>query len=365
MDEFEIERTSLNDDAPPTPHERQSLFVSRLDGRARILLALRIVAVCMLGLLLLEDLSPGLRTATASLLHPVAPASAEVAATGAETIYLEHGVPWGTVQLDGRVVGDPIAHPEDPLVVLPGAHTLIYQAPPFAPLRCHFSVPRRNGDTCPLEFAPPVDDQSLYVRIIDLHGTPDQLPANQVTMLAKATQQALITMDSATVVPAGSLLLGSSGMTWRTPVALNAQLTFRLNADTQVVAPYLPGSRLCTQLCYLGDSVIAPNGWDLLALTQVRWTYTRSDGAVVVAGAPANTLIDGSTTLVTVEVRWNGGWQVTALPHLNQFGVSPLCDVAVSELPPLLGSDGMAVPMTLTQTAAPVTAEGLSLSVAH
>ncbi len=359
MDDFEIEVTDLWDDDPPdwdkrdddrdgggaahttridggtTAHWRaaRSPFTPRLTPRGKLTRAgLAVIAVVFACVFLITTSAP-VRTELNSVVagSPLA----RHATAGAETIYFEHGVPWGSLLLDGHPVHQSNSQLFGSLQVGKGHHSLTYSDPPFLTLHCHFDVPLANTDTCPLEMAPPSTSasSSIFVRIVNLGATPDRLPPGSFNQLVNATDGALRAMSSSTLVLPGSSYLDALGKAQVATQPMMATLRFRINTDPAVVAPYLPGQRLCSQICFLGDNSRAPGMWGLLALSQVSWTYVVPDGQTVATNAPVGPPGNGSTALVTMNVTWDGAWHAVAQPLADQFGASPICDIAQTILP--------------------------------
>jgi len=374
MDEFEIEITPLegaDDGATPGPRwtssdVARSPFTPRLTRRGKLTRIATAWGVVLLACLLIVATSPALRGTLGSLVRGSKPRGYAAMAPGSETIYFEHAVPWGKLSIDGHTVPPPTDTTSDSIIVALGHHMLIYAAPPFTPLRCHFQVPITVEDNCPLEFAPPASSaqSDLYVRIIDLGATPDHLPARQSSALSSVVDTALDSLASQTYMPAGTTYLTADDTLATTTQPLVASLVFRLNADEHIVVPYLPGGFLCSQICYLGDASGASGGWGILALVHVTWSYTQSRGVAVLQGAPASPIPDGSIALVTVGVTWDGSWHAIAVSGQNQFGMSPICEIANDLLPTSLSASS--APSTFAQTTeipAPVAADGCLLSV--
>ncbi|MGH2515552.1 MAG: hypothetical protein ACRDHP_07840 [Ktedonobacterales bacterium] len=291
-------------------------------------------------------------------------------APGSETIYFEHAVPWGKLSVDGQATPSPTDSATDAITLAPGRHTLLYDAPPFALLQCHLQVPITTQDNCPLEFAPPAlsAQSQIYVRIIDLGGTPDRLPASQVAALSRVLDAALRPLDSETILPAGSAYLGINGQPATTKKLLLATLTFRLNTDTHIVVPYLPGGYLCSQICYLGaaypnDGSGAGGGWGILALAHVTWTYAQPQGMTILRDAPTSPVPEGSIALISAGVTWDGTWHAVAVPGENQFGMSPICEIANDLLPSSPSTGANLDTSTHTEVPTPTPADGCLLTI--
>ncbi|HLZ24502.1 MAG TPA: hypothetical protein VKQ30_20500 [Ktedonobacterales bacterium] len=374
MDEFEIEITPLDaaDDGDTSGPRWTSIeparspFAPHLTQRGKLMRGATAWGAVLLACVLIAVSSPAIRGSLGKLLHGAARTGQAATTPGAETIYFEHAVPWGNLSIDGRTIPPPTDTTTDSMIVAPGHHTLVYDAPPFVPLRCSFQVPITVQDNCPLEFAPPPQSvpSELYVRIVDLGATPDRLPASQIPALSSVIDTALGSLASQTYMPAGSTYLAENGRPASTAQPLVATLVFRLNTDANIVVPYLPGGFLCSQICYLGDTAGIPGGWGILALAHVTWNYALPQGYSVLLHAPASPVPDGSIALVTASVTWDGSWHAVAVPGQNQFGMSPICEIANDLLP--TSPPGDTDPGTYTQRAeipTPTAADGCLLTI--
>lgn len=382
MDDFEIEITPLEGPevgsapelARSAPLPARSPFAPHLSRRGKLIRLGTTTGVVLLAVILIAASSPALRGALNGFVRGGVATGQVAAPPGSETVYFEHAVPWGLLSIDGKRVPSPTDSATDSVTLAPGRHAIQYIAPPFAGLNCQLRVPITTQDTCPLEFAPPAPSAAsqIYVRVVDLGGTPDRLTAPQAAALAGVLDAALRPLDSRTLLPAGSAYLGINGQPVITKKLLVATLTFRLNSDLHVVEPYLPGGFLCSQICYLGasypvDGTGAGGGWGILALAHVTWTYAQPQGATVLRDAPTSPLPDGSIALISVGVMWDGAWHAVAVPGENQFGMSPICEIANDQLPPS-PSTGTSLDTSFhTEVPTATPAEGclLSIQAAH
>lgn len=384
MDDFEIEVSDLWDDDPPDWDARdddrdgdgaaqttrtvpgttarwrttRSPFAPRLTSRDKLARAgVAVVAVLFACVFLITTSAPVRRE-----LGSVVAGSplARSGAAGAETIYFENGVPWGTLMLDGHTIHQSDSQLFGSVQVGKGHHTLTYSDPPFPALHCHLDVPLNLGDNCPLEMSPPSSaaGHDVFVRIVNLGATPDEMPPASFHQLVSVTDGALRNLSSSTLVLPGSSYLAAPGKPQVATRPLLATLHFRINTDPSVVAPYLPGQHLCSQICFLGDNAHSPGTWSLLALSQVSWTYALPDGPVLAENAPAVAPLNSSTALVTIHVTWDGAWHAAAEPLEDQFGASPLCDVAQAALPVMAPQHGIEPSYTQRQLPATNAADG-------
>lgn len=380
MDDFEIEVSNLWEDAPPDWDARdddtdddsandairttetiggktarwrsvRSPLAPRLTRRDKVARAgVAMVAVLFASVFLIATSAP-VRRGLGSVVAGSPLAGKNRTASGDETVYFENGVPWGTLWLDGHRVRQSASQLFGSLQVGKGHHTLTYSDPPFPKLSCHFDMPISRTNTCPLEVSPSASAvmSGIYVPIVDLGATPDRIPSSSREDLVNAADGALRGLSSSTLLLPGSSYLDVQGKPEVAARPLLATLHFRINTDPSVVAPYMPGQQLCSQICFLGDGSYSPDTWGLLALAQVSWSYAVPDGPTVVANAPAGRLTGGSRTLVALDVSWNGAWQVTARPGNDQYAASPICDVAQALLPPITRHNGTEPPYTQRQ----------------
>jgi hypothetical protein len=343
-DEPDFEVTDLRSgDADAAGAERSRLVVlsQRARGPRRLIGgALSLAGIALLLAIILS--SPGARATLVRGLNLPLPADQQPLEPGAGEVYLERGVPWGTLQIDDRVwaldsIDQPYTGHEGSYTVIRlarGRHHIVYTALPFTPLNCVVSVPAASGDTCPLITHPgPMDEVPVLrsARVMDLHATPERLTGSARAPLASAIMSTLVGWTPTADVAIGEPFLGAQGVTATSNRLLQASLSYTL-VDNPVQSRAAPGTLSdCASICrldteaYLGDS---RGYWPIVARVRARWVYTDADGHVVDttdAGVPGSPL-DG---IVTLFARWNGAWEV-AVPY---FGLPNLtCDFALATL---------------------------------
>jgi hypothetical protein len=297
-------------------------------------------AICALPLLLAIlacglDLQPNPKP-------KVTPAPTPLVRLGQDSLQVLHGVPWGTLRLDGQsaaALGISLA-PRIPDETAPaftlrtGQHTLEYTAEPFAPLRCQISQPASASDTCPLFDPPPkypVQNQNGS-RILDVGATLDHLPASQLSALQQATQAILgVGLGQATArISQGERYLSATGQTATATQDWNAAPQFTLNTDPNDDGPW--AGQPCVTLCetYPGAALDA-SVWSIVAHVIVTWRYTQLNGQVALDHAPSGAPERHQHIRQPFSVRWNGSWQ----PSTSVASVrvpTPLCAVATSLL---------------------------------
>jgi hypothetical protein len=277
--------------------------------------------------------------------HPaptVTPKPTPLVRLGPDSLQVLHGVPWGTLQLDGQsaaTLGISLA-PRIPDESAPaftlraGQHTLEYTADPFPPLRCQISQPASASDTCPLFDPPPkypVQNQNGS-RILDVGATLDHLSANQLTALQAVTQASLnVGLGEASArIAQGERYLGGNGQTATATQDWNATPQFSLNGDPNDDGPW--AGQPCVMLCetYPGAKLDAFS-WSIVAHVIVTWRYSQLSGQVALDHAPAATPERHQHIRQPFSVRWNGSWQVSSSTASVRVP-TPICAVATSLL---------------------------------
>src|SRR5262249_47983966 len=120
---------------------------------------------------------PGGPAALGELLHGTPTPTATIP-LGGDTVFYEHGAPWGRLTVDGRT--SPFGAAPQMGFLVRGRHTVVYQADPFPSLRCIISTPESAADTCPLDTAfTDMNGRPLNGRrAMDLGSTLVRLPAD-------------------------------------------------------------------------------------------------------------------------------------------------------------------------------------------
>lgn len=298
----------------------------------------------MTGLLLATQPNP--RATLDTLLGIPSPTATAPLALGASIFFVAHRVPWGVLTIDGTrndIADIDIAEsqPNEPptgspdFILARGSHQVVYNAPPFAPLRCVVTVPAAAHDTCPLATPDETESQRYIVgaaRILDLGATLANLPAQSLADL-KAAATAAISFSTPTILArADEHYLGADGQTHT--FAQDAQATLFRAPWTGTPAFGQTGCQfLCPSTQNSGSGITA---WNISAQIRQGYHYTAAapGGAVPddtpLACVPASGNQPYCPILDQVElaVTWTGSWQV-ALAATPQE--SPTCRAA-SEL---------------------------------
>lgn len=320
----EIEITSLRSGARHPQHRRPASTWRRLLVTCGCALALLLAVT---GLLLATQPNP--RTTLDTLLGIPSPTATAPLALGTSIFFVAHRVPWGVLTIDSTRNDiadiDIVASlPNDPLDGSPdflldrGRHQVVYNAPPFAPLRCVVTVPAAARDTCPLATPDETQSQRYIVgaaRILDLGATLANLPAQSLADLKTAAAAAISLSTPTILARAGEHYLGTDSQTHT--FAQDAQATlFRAPWTGTPVF----GQTDCHFLCpSTQDGSGGITAWNVGAQVRQGYHYTAAapGGAVPddtpLACTPASSNQPYCPILDQVElaVTWAGRWQVS------------------------------------------------------
>ncbi|HEU5439811.1 MAG TPA: hypothetical protein VFU88_11030 [Ktedonobacterales bacterium] len=279
------------------------------------------VALALVGLLALTQPDPW--ASVGSYLHLPTATPTPTIPLGGSIFFVQHEVPWGKLTVDGQpntatdlAQAAYLSQTEFSFILDRGKHTIVYEAPPFTTLKCTVSVPASSKDTCPL--AAPSAEGRQYVqgaaRVIELGATLDHLPTAPRAALDVAAQAAVAITTKPVRVAAGERYMGADGMIQTAAQDMRATL-FR---EAWSGLP-LDSADGCVFLCDTGTEV-SVDAWMLTAEVREGYRYTTADGQVVaegplmLAGKPDQ---PGPATLAqpdSLQVRWNGAWQVLLSP---------------------------------------------------
>ncbi len=338
------------DDHPrvPRPVISAARGRSRLAPRTRAILTIAAALLVALALLLSVPQAPATLVALLRLPTPTAPPPLPV---GADTLVLQHTVPWGVLRVDGapvRHLGTALVPPNTKGAQLPaltlarGQHTLSYDAAPFPTLRCTVSVPAAASDSCPLgprDVTGPLETFGL-VRIVDLGAMPARLPQAQRDALVSAVAAAVAAQSPSTTLPPGEPYLAADG----TPAIAREPLvaTLRSTLDSGAYAPGPDGEGACPTVCTNAHDQVSFSAWLLTGQVDLSWLYTPlsgpSYGGDIAPGSPH--MADMTDVLVT----WDGSWQVTLAP----LSSVPICDIAQAAVVAELERHGLTVNLACT-----------------
>jgi hypothetical protein len=316
--------------------------VSRQDGSWRVHLRghgwLPYGGVILLLLVLLLGVAPSRRDGTA-LAITVGPGARLARAGMPGAIYIEPGVPWARLSVDGYPLPDiPRYGGAVALYLTRGTHQLEWRALPFAMVTCTLSHPDGPGDTCQRFEVVDGSTPGVMSTIASFQPSLTLLPTRLRGELVAAIQRALDAQTAtATVAPGERYVDGDGSLPlalWaREPVAttpLVATLRLRLVSDLDGAQTcHIEVSESCVQFgqdCrFLCTSPAKGNrdAWQVVAIVRGLWTFATPSGRNVVADAPDG--LAGAGTAVSLHLKWTGGaWRValsyfqTTLPGPGQ-----------------------------------------------
>jgi hypothetical protein len=259
--------------------------------------------------------------------------SSSRAPAGSQPFYVDVDIPWATVTLDGAPVGVSPVGSAAPLVIAPGKHQIRWQAEPFQPQGCVFSVPAATGDTCPIEAAETSGLRDVpNARLLFLRASLASLSAAQQRALSQTLASVggftapLQAGESYPTGPASeAITLQPANATLTVNLALNAEGTTDIGCQTTlralVVGKCALAGRNCMQLCTAPWQMRAATPtsgaprWLAFAVGRLSWTITTPEGRVVVQNQPVG-FADASTAghLIAYSITWeNQAWRAQPL----------------------------------------------------
>ena len=243
-------------------------------------------------------------------------------ALGGDIVYFEHGLPWGTLLMDGKLVTNveseqPYTGFEAALHVLSyplGRHLLEYRAPLFPTLHCWISVPAARSDTCPLVHDRSVQDVTPPFpaeRVLNLGGDPASLsPDLRASLVVRGargpSRRSRPAPPSRPVIPSP---MRTARHRWHR-ASMTATLSYAIATD--------PG----TPIRFRGTPTVAPSSalFSPPRMSTIRRRcgssrrmfarmdiYAGNGAAFLGSAAPQGILPD---SIVPLSVTWNGAWHV-------------------------------------------------------
>lgn len=321
-------------DAPSSPSD--AAHAQRQAQRRR---HMRIATLVATGLLLVSvavslfvraTSDPG--QAVATLLHIATPTPTATVPLGVADIFLSNGAPWGTVTLDGRQL--PSAELQGALIQPPqGRHHLDYHARYFPSLRCVFSVPQSQSDTCPLDTSQSAEQFLIgqgVARIINLGSTGATLQPDQRGALKQIVNSRLSQLTRTSVIAVGDRYWDGSGHVVTATAPLHFGLSEALSDDFALGA-----NHNCIQFCpnpslIAGDPMKPPDvqGWSVYVVINLIWSITDATGYAITSPNGVAGQRSSDTILTTVVIPEDlivalrpEGWNITGLADLTSQGV--------------------------------------------
>lgn len=305
-------------------------------GRAATLAATALlVVVVVAGLFARATSDPS--SAVATLLRLPTPTPAATFVPGANVIYLSNGAPWGILTLDGKRAPAIYALGFG-FSVTRGRHYLVYQARYFPTLRCTFSAPRAQSDTCPLDTTATASQflrtQGL-ARVIDLGSTGATLQSDQRIALIQLADALLARQTLTATIAPGDRYLDDQGRLETATAPLHFTMTPTLGVTEA------PGvNATCYQFC--PDPIFSSGGnltngqWLTRLTVTADWAITDASGRRLSGLTYQAGLRYGATNPVEVGIQLTpSGWRInglggiTTLLIINAAGM--MVDRAVSE----------------------------------
>lgn len=360
LEDFIVEITDLDRSA----NRAEPRHWPRLTPRQRRLsLAATIVLFVLVLGLLLNSVSSVRDLVQQTLRQPTSTPNSSALANSL-LVYLRGNPTWGHFTLDGKALAHvPVIGHDQPLKLALGQHTIIWQAEPFKPKTCTFTV----ADASTLK-GPCFLDSSITTNFqpgaaamtLAFFASLNDLPTEQRASLTQQLQELFADYNSASQVQPGELYAVSEQEAQANPAlcrpfeglalcyaqanqpllaTLSLQMdTLTSNTDPCVVAGQCDSYHQdCRALCedpVVNYSEQAINGWSVQAVVDLLWSYRTLSGQVVASAQP-DTAIRGAQTYQFVSININqtaqDGWQITLFPAYNSTSGNPICMQATGD----------------------------------
>jgi hypothetical protein len=335
-DEPDFEVTDLRTGGPD---ERIYTHIGERRQRRRQMGAVVTSLVLVFALVIAFMAVPGFGASVRQALHLATPSPAPAFALGGDIVYFEHGLPWGTLLLDGKVVTN--VDTEQPytgfeqlytsLHIPRGRHLLEYRASPFPALRCWISTPQVRTDTCPLvlgrgneDVTPPFGAE----RVLNLHGDPAHLSLALQSSLEATAAATIGQLAAATTLVPGDSYADANGAPQVATAQMSARLNYHLATDPGNEY-HIPGSSYtCAILCAIQPASYVNDDraqWVVAAHVLPRWTYSADSGAPIDGSASPQGI--AADSIIPLSVTWDGAWHVKITDSL---ATSPICFIALN-----------------------------------
>lgn len=351
QDDFELEITSLDDEAGETPlaarlPQKPLLF---LRGRRKLATFATAIFIALAILLLLF------------VIAPIRQFSHLAGQQATFSYYLDASPPWGRLFVDGQAVSVPSGKSYPLFSLTRGQHTLMWRADPFPPQQCTLEVPVGSGiDTCKQPPVPPgsggTDSYISFPADVTL------LSSQQRAALLRATQAALDRQQSSETVRAGDLYAqtnetGGPNLPSCTVLQTAAlcladaheplKATLRLQLDSTLSSRISCAGGACSSEglnCHLFCAPFAYNApelpvsstiWPANVYVQLFWQFSTLQGQVI-ADNQADTFIRGQQNdlSVSLNITWHGGKWGVSTGRIGDYVYTsdPVCAAAMDDL---------------------------------
>jgi hypothetical protein len=277
--------TSAPLDAPRGLPPRVSVLASALAlrGARRRALTLAattlLVAVVIVGIFVHATSDP--RGAVGALLHLPTPTPAATFVPGANVIVFSNGAPWGALTLDGKRLSQADLTGYG-ISVTRGAHQLVYQARYFPSVRCLFSAPQAQSDTCKLDTSPDANQylltQAPLTRMIDLGSTGATLQADQRAALLQLANEQLQAQSLTAIIAPGERYLNDSGHIAVANAPLKFHLTFAFGEASGDYLTPCAHAQFCSAPTYANAFSPPGGGWLAQVSVVASWAIYDASG---------------------------------------------------------------------------------------
>ncbi|MBX5449612.1 hypothetical protein [Thermogemmatispora sp.] len=281
---------------------------------------------------------------------------------GENLFYLRSSLPGSRFLLDGQPLSklpDPAHDP--PLVLSPGTHVLIWQAPPFLSQSCRLTiVPGQLSigeacDTHTLVTVPTGSYRGLQANLLAFTPSSQLLPPEQRKALFAVIAHLLAGFQASDLLRPGEPFISVSAPNQIAIAQEPLRVTLRLQLDTDLQSRFIClaplfvlasgeqpasscdlGGQNCHTLCTLIPELASPlipqlsgfpaGTWNVLATVRTSWDYSTLSGQIVARQQPDRAALEGDEYTLYLHVLWQQeqGWQVT----LDSFETPPICAVA-------------------------------------
>lgn len=283
---------------------------------------------------------------------------------GANVLLASDGAPWGTLTIDGRRMPT-VDMLGAAFTVSRGAHRLVYQARYFPTLRCVFSAPPVDSDTCPLDTS---DAASQFLlthalgRVLDLGSTGLTLQSDQRAALTQLANSMLATQDVTEIIAPGDHYLDGQGHI----VTATAPLRFSLRLSLgETEMPDVSG--YCAQFCPTPSFTLGGQTdhqeWPTRISVTSAWEITDASGRAVTPPIYLAGQLFPSSNVLLIGVRLTPtGWEINGLGQQVNGAVSNAATAAVSALANQLNTNSYGMSSQVGQDALQGCVVGLTYS---
>jgi hypothetical protein len=326
-DDFAAEMSDVAARRPARAALPRSPLAPALGPRQRAWRAGGIIALVALALASVFATFPIVRAQVQRSLF--GPPTGQVIDPPSDTLYLLPGAPGVAVTLDGHhLYGSHTVESAQPLQLMPGRHTFIWEGTPFTRQSCIVSVPHVLTDTCKLGAFIHEGPRGSTPVILASHETMDTMDTALGVQLRQALQAALDAAEHGAQVRTGEIYYSANPGFFGEMTPATQPLTARLHFTllTQFIPPepcevahdVQPCRFLgqnCAEMCTLPSQDVAGprprNEWGVAAMVSASWEYTGPDGSRI--SAPVTELNLGFA-LGFFRVRWTGSeWTAQAV----------------------------------------------------